>query len=91
MVRIVTNEDRRLIVSTHSEVFVTALLAQIAAGEVNVDDVSFILAENRDGQSTFTSQKATSDGRISGGLKAFMASEVGDLAALLGISDQRGQ
>ena len=91
MVRIVTNEDRRLIVSTHSEVFVTALLAQIAAGEVNVDDVSFILAENRDGQSTFTPQKATSDGRISGGLKAFMASEVGDLAVLLGISDQRGQ
>ena len=91
MVGIVTNEDRRLIVSTHSEVFVTALLAQIAAGQVNVNDVSFILAENQDGESTFTPQKATSDGQISGGLKAFMASEVGDLAVLLGISDQGGQ
>ena len=87
MVGIVANEDRRLIVSTHSEVFVTALLAQIAAGKVNVDDVSFILAENRDGESTFTPQKATSAGQISGGLKAFMASEVGDLAVLLGIND----
>ena len=86
MVRIVANEDRRLIVSTHSEVFVTALLAQIAAGKVSVDDVSFILAENRDGESTFTPQRATSGGQISGGLRAFMESEVGDLAALLGIS-----
>ena len=87
MVTIAANEGRRLIVSTHSEVFVTALLAQIARGEANVDDISFILAENRDGESTFTSQKATSDGQIEGGLGAFMASEVGDLAALLGISD----
>ena len=87
MVTIAANEDRRLIVSTHSEVFVTALLAQIAAGEAEVDDISFILAENRDGESTFTSQKATSDGQIAGGLGAFMASEVGDLAALLGVSD----
>ena len=85
MVTIAANEDRRLVVSTHSEVFVTALLAQIARGEASVDDISFILAENRDGESTFTSQKATSDGRIEGGLGAFMASEVGDLAAFLGI------
>ena len=88
MVRIAANEDRRLIVSTHSEVFVTALLAQIAAGEASVDDISFILAENRDGESTFTPQQATSDGQITGGLRAFMTSEIGDLAVLLGISDQ---
>ena len=88
MVRIAATEDRRLIVSTHSEVFVTALLAQIAAGEASVDDVSFILAENRDGESTFTPQQATPDGQIAGGLRAFMASEIGDLAVLLGISDQ---
>ena len=88
MVTIAANEDRRLIVSTHSEVFVTALLAQIASGEASVDDISFILAENRDGESRFTPQQATSDGQIAGGLGAFMASEIGDLAILLGISDQ---
>lgn len=87
MVTIAANENRRLIISTHSEVFVTALLAQIAAGEASVDDISFILAENRDGESTFTPQKATSDGQIEGGLGAFMVSEVEDLAALLGIGD----
>ena len=88
MVRIAANEDRRLIVSTHSEVFVTALLAQIAKGEANVDDFSFILAENPDGESTFTPQKATSDGQLSGGLGPFMASEIGDLSAFLNISHQ---
>ena len=86
MVRIAANEGRRLIVSTHSEVFVTSLLAQIAAGEASVDDVSFILAENRHGESTFTPQRATSDGQIAGGLRPFMAAEIGDLAAFLNIS-----
>ena len=86
MVTIAANEDRRLIVSTHSEVFVTALLAQIAKGEASVDDVSFILAENRHGESTFTPQRATSDGQIAGGLRPFMAAEIGDLAAFLNIS-----
>ena len=38
-------------------------------------------------ESTFTPQKATSDGQIEGGLGAFMVSEVEDLAALLGIGD----
>ena len=68
MVRIAANEDRRLIVSTHSEVFVTALLApDRGPGEASVDDISIILAENRDGESTFTPQQATSDGQIAGG------------------------
>lgn len=91
MVDIVAKENRRLIVSTHSEVFVVALLAQIAAGKLDADNVSFLLAENRGGLSTFTRQKATADGQIEGGLEAFMASEINDLAVLLGIGDQREQ
>ena len=83
MVEITANGDRRLIVSTHSETFVVALLAQIAAGNASVDDVSFILAENRDGESVFTQQAATRDGQIKGGLAAFMEAEVADLALFL--------
>ena len=89
MVDIVAKEDRRLIVSTHSETFVVALLAQLATGKLDADNVSFLLAENRGGLSTFTRQKATADGQIEGGLEAFMASEINDLAMLLGIDDQR--
>ena len=85
MVEIATTEDRHLLVSTHSEVFVLALLAQIVAGKVDVNDVLFVLAENTAGESTFDRQVATTDGQIKGGLKAFMASEIEDIAAFLGI------
>ena len=85
MAEIVANEDRHLIVSTHSEAFVVALLSQIAAGNVSVDDVAFILAENREGETSLTRCEATEDGQIEGGLKAFMAGELEDLASFLGI------
>ena len=85
MVEISTNEDRRLIISTHSEVFVVALLSQIAAGKLDANDVAFFLAENKDGQSTFKKQDATPDGQIQGGLQPFMASELEDLALFLGV------
>ena len=89
MAEIAVKEERRLIVSTHSETFVVALLTQIAAGNVNVDDVSFILAENRDGESAFTAQEATADGQLQGGLETFIAAGVEDLAIFLGLNDER--
>ena len=87
LAEIAANEDRRLIVSTHSEGFVVALLSQIAAGKINVDDVSFMLAENREGETALTRCEATSGGQIQGGLEAFMASEVKDLANFLGLGE----
>ncbi len=85
LAEIATNEDRRLIVSTHSEVFVVALLSNIAAGNIDAADVSFILAEKQGGETRLTQRYATSDGQIEGGLQPFMASELEDLAAFLGI------
>ena len=84
-VDIVSNNDRRFVISTHSETFVVALLAQIAAGKIGVDDVSFLLAEKENGESRFTKQKAESNGHIQGGLESFIASEFEDIAAFLGL------
>ena len=84
-VDIVSNNDRRFVISTHSETFVVALLARIAAGRINVDDVSFILAEKENGESKFTKQKAESNGQIQGGLDSFIASEFEDIATFLGL------
>ena len=84
-VDIVSNNDKRFVISTHSETFVVALLAQIAAGEISVDDVSFILAEKEDGESVFTKQEAESNGQIQGGLESFIASEFEDIATFLGL------
>ena len=86
---IAREHDKRFIVSTHSEVFVTALLARIAAGEVGLEDVSFILAENEAGCSTFVKQEVTAKGQIEGGLESFVASGFDDIAAFLGLESGR--
>lgn len=87
-VDIVSNSDRRFVISTHSETFVVALLAQIAACKISVDDVSFILAEKENGESSFTKQEATAEGQIQGGLETFIAAELEDMAAFLGIDPE---
>ena len=86
LAEIAVEKDRRLIVSTHSETFVVALLSQIAAGKINTDDVSFVHAENPNGSTILTQQKATRNGQIEGGLRAFMESEAKDLVDFLGLS-----
>ena len=88
MAEIAMTRNRRLIVSTHSEAFVVALLSQIAAGKISVEDVSFILAENPEGSTSLTPQTATPKGQIEGGLQAFMASEAEDLMAFLQLSEE---
>ena len=88
---IALNNDKRFVISTHSETFVVALLAQIAKGEIGVDDVSFLLAEKENGESRFTKQKAEPNGQIQGGLESFIASEFEDIAAFLGIETETAQ
>ena len=88
LAEIAVEKGRRLIVSTHSETFVVALLSQIAAGKIKSDDVSFILAENPNGSTVLTQQKANRNGQIEGGLRAFMASEAKDLVDFLGLSSE---
>ena len=85
LVDIAANGDKRIIVSTHSERFVTALLTRIITGEIGVDDVSFILADNSDGESVFSKQDAKKNGQIEGGLGAFAGGESEDLAIFLGL------
>ena len=88
LAEIAVGKNRRLIVSTHSEAFVVALLSQIAAGKISIDDVSFVLAENPNGSTIFDQQKANRSGQIKGGLRAFMASEAKDLVDFLGLSSE---
>lgn len=86
---IARERDKRFVISTHSEVFVVALLAQIAAGKIGVDDVSFILAENEAGDSRFVEQEAKPNGQIKGGLDSFVASGFEDIAVFLGMAPEQ--
>ena len=85
MVDIVANSDKRIIVSTHSELFVTTLLTRVITGEIGLDDVSFIHADNSGGESVFTKKEVNPNGQIEDGLSAFYAGESEDIAILLGL------
>ena len=85
LVDIVANGDKRIIVSTHSEMFVRSLLARIIAGKIGVDDVSFILADNSGGESVFSKKEAKANGQIEDGLTAFVEDGFEDIALFLGL------
>ena len=91
MVDITSNIDKRIIVSTHSETFVLSLLAQIAAGKVSADDVSFIFAEKEDGESRFTKKEVSPSGQLQGGVSSFISSQFEDIAAFLGLNSKTDQ
>ena len=88
LVDIALVKEKRFVISTHSETFVVALLAQIAAGKISVDDVSFTFAEKENGKSKFTKQEAKSNGQIQGGLESFIAAELEDMAVFFGVVQQ---
>ena len=85
LVDIVANSDKRIIVSTHSETFVFALLARVITGEIGLDDVSFIQADNSGGESVFSKKEVNPNGQIEDGLSAFDANESEDIAIFLGL------
>ena len=85
LVDVVNTGNKSFIISTHSEAFVVALLAQIASGRISLDDVSFVLTENQAGYSRFIKQEATPQGQVKGGLDSFIASGFEDIAVFLGL------
>ncbi|MFY9345908.1 MAG: AAA family ATPase [Planctomycetota bacterium] len=83
--RLVRDEEKQIIVATHSEHFVSAILACVVEGLVDVDDV-FCYHAKRDRKSTlFERQKVDKSGQIEGGLREFVEGEMEDLRKLLAL------
>lgn len=76
---IVREEKKQLIFSTHSEVFISSLLAAVSQKDINATNVKCYLVR-KDGKSTkFTEQKVSENGQIEGGLSSFVEGELEDL------------
>lgn len=82
---IIQKEDKQIFLSTHSENIVSTVLAKIAAGELNKDDVQFYLAKFEDGETKIIPQEVNDKGQIEGGLMNFMETELANLKTLLGV------
>jgi predicted ATPase len=84
MVRMVKEEGKQFIVSTHSEILVLSLLSQVAKHEISPGDLACYLVTKARKVTYFERQDVNDKGQIEGGLKSFMEAELEDLKAFLG-------
>ena len=82
---IIQKEDKQIFLTTHSENIVSSVLAKIAAGELDKNDVQFYLAKFEDGETKIIPQEVNDKGQIEGGLMNFMETELANLKTLLGV------
>jgi len=83
--RIVSEEGKQVLLTTHSEVFVGAVLAAVARREIPAESVRFYLVEKEGKETVFRHQAVTEAGQIEGGMKTFIEGELEDIRALLGM------
>jgi hypothetical protein len=85
IVRMVKEEGKQFLITTHSESLVIALLSQVAKHDIGPDDLACYLASKTKKVTHFERQSVNSKGQIEGGLKTFMEAELEDLKVFLGV------
>ncbi len=86
-IKMTKEEGKRFVIATHSEVFISTLLAEVARGNLKADDLSCYLTTKEGKESKFEKQEVNEKGQISGGLQAFAQAELENTKILLGLSD----
>lgn len=88
LVRIIREEGpKEFIISTHSETFLSALLALVSEGELDPAQLNCYWARKDLKTTKFELQPVNDKGQIEGGLTSFLEAELEDLKSLLGISN----
>lgn len=87
---IVKDERRQIILTTHSELFVSSLLASAREGIISSAEVKCYLCRKENRRTEFKLQKVQKNGQIEGGLASFVEAELQDLKTMLGIKEQEG-
>ena len=86
---IVREEKKQLILTTHSELFVSSLLATVAEGKLSPEEIHCYLCLKERRNTVFKPQKVQKRGQIEGGLTTFVEAELEDLQKLLGIGGRQ--
>ncbi|HDD35333.1 MAG TPA: ATP-binding protein [Candidatus Desulfofervidus auxilii] len=78
---IVREEKKQIFLTTHSEVFISSLLAAVRRKDIIAKDVKCYLVEKEGKVTNFKEQKISENGQIEGGISSFMEGELEDLKA----------
>jgi hypothetical protein len=85
LVDIAQNENKHFIITTHSETFLMALLAEVARGRLAPEQLACYWAVKKGKEAQFERQQVNEQGQIEGGLASFMEGELEDLKAFFGM------
>jgi hypothetical protein len=85
LVDIAQNENKHFIITTHSETFPMALLAEVARGRLAPEQLACYWAVKKGKEAQFERQQVNEQGQIEGGLASFMEGELEDLKAFFGM------
>ena len=77
--------NKRLLISTHSEQFITAFTTLVVEGKLSPDDIAIYLVTKEGKTSDFQRQNVNEKGQIEGGLRSFIEGELEDLKVFLGL------
>jgi predicted ATPase len=81
----VKEEQRQLVLTTHSEQFLVSLLTGVSEGLIEPSDLRCYLASKERKRTQFQEQKVQQSGQVEGGLASFVESEIEDLKKFLSI------
>lgn len=76
---IIKEEEKQIILTTHSEVFVSSLLSAVRRKDIKPEDVKCYLVKKEKRSTKFEEQKINEKGQIEGGLSSFVEGELEDL------------
>lgn len=79
LINIAKQEDKKFVISTHSEAFLVALLGEVAAGNIDPSILGCYYVSKEGKVTTYKLQKVNANGQIEGGLSSFMEDELQDI------------
>jgi len=80
---IIKEEKKQILLTTHSEVFVSSILAAVRRNDISSKDVRCFLVKKEKKYTKFEEQIIHDNGQIEGGLSSFMEGELDDLRVFL--------
>jgi len=75
-VRMMKEEEKQFIISTHSEALVLSLLALVSKQDLTPEDICLYLVQKTEKKTNFEMQRVAADGQVEGGLGSFLRGEV---------------
>lgn len=80
LAEVAKDEDKQLIVATHSEHILGRLLTLVAEHKLSADDLAiYAFEKDEQGECTANELEVTEDGRVKGGIKDFFESDLEEL------------